>query len=88
MTSKTPTAKAVEQVAEATVATARKSMPSAPNLKNAAAMSAVAQIKRASTWVPHHAVTEISRVRVMHLHPQVAVYKTEMLEYFSTRLEA
>lgn len=75
-------------VAEPPKAAPRTKPPTAPVIINVASAAAVAQIKRASTWVPHLAITGVEQVRTLHLHPSVATYKTEMLEYLNTRLGA
>lgn len=81
ITSKTETA------VQAPTPVSRVTVPRMPVLAELTAQQTCQRIKNASGWAPHLAIMEIKPIRVLNLHPQVAAYKAEMLEYLGTLQE-
>lgn len=81
----TQTAKAVQQVTEPPAHTPRRSAPAAPKARSTSDQVAIDQITRASRYDLHLAIQEVERIKTTHLHPTVAAFKVEMLEYLNAR---
>ena len=76
-----------EQATQPDPHTPRTSLPSPPtNLPklSASAQSAIQTIRMSQAYPANLARMQVESVRTLNLHPAVAIYKTEMLEYLST----
>lgn len=65
----------------------RTSLPSPPGdtaKLSSAAQSAIHTIRMSQAYPTNLARMQVESVRTLNLHPAVAIYKTEMLEYLNT----